>query len=240
MDDAQRLRDLGLPDLTGSLRTAKGTLYQKTIYFGETPVLPPVTGATPGPDALPRDRLLAAATELFIRHGLPNVTLEQIGQASGLTRASLMHLCLSKEDVFHQVLSRQVDAFVTESLRWVDAKVPAPELIRIVAERSFQYIPQRPLLLQLLIGLWVETIPEWGERLAHLRLRCTTGFSRALEIGIAQKVFRPGISLEMVSNLLMDLHAASYLFADSTSPARVIQRRNAALDLIFNGLFVRG
>jgi AcrR family transcriptional regulator len=233
VSDADRLRELNLPDLW-DLSRSRGTLYQKVVSTG----VPAASEAPAKTEATPRERLLEAAGTLFARHGFPNVTLEQIQQAARISSASMFHLCVSKEDAFHQVLVAQVDAFVAESARWVDPSLPATELLRIVAERSFEYLPKRPLMLQLLIGLWVEIMPAWGDRFSLLRERCTTGFAKALEAGIAQKRFRPEINVEMVAHLLMDLHAASYLFADSSSPARVLQRRNAALDLILNGLSV--
>ena len=100
----------------------------------------------------------------------------------------------------------------------------------------------RPLVMQLMLGLLSDLAPERVERLDALRTRFITVIRDALQIGIDQRAFRVDLDVDMTAAVLFDLHVSSYLIhqrapTDKTELAN--RRREAALDLVLNGLRVR-
>ena len=67
----------------------------------------------PGTEASLRDRLAAAAFELFEDHGFENTTVDDIAQRAGVGRTTFFRIYRSKEDVIfpeHDQLLAQMDA----------------------------------------------------------------------------------------------------------------------------------
>ncbi|MFN4100613.1 MAG: TetR/AcrR family transcriptional regulator, partial [Pararhodobacter sp.] len=55
-----------------------------------------------------RDRLLAAAAQLFRQQGYAATTVREIGAATGLLSGSLFHHVRSKEDILFAVMERVI------------------------------------------------------------------------------------------------------------------------------------
>ena len=62
----------------------------------------------------PRDRLLAAAAQLFRRQGYAGTTVREIGAAVGLQSGSLFHHVRSKEDILFAVMERVIAAMLAD------------------------------------------------------------------------------------------------------------------------------
>ena len=58
----------------------------------------------------PRDRILDAATLVFLRHGFRRSSIEQAAETAGLTRQALYHHFKSKEALFRAVIERAYKA----------------------------------------------------------------------------------------------------------------------------------
>jgi len=73
----------------------KAAANQESIRHGDAP------GST-------RDRILAAAQNLFARHGFAGVSMPAIAKASGITAGAIYKHFESKDDLFFEVVSRTV------------------------------------------------------------------------------------------------------------------------------------
>jgi AcrR family transcriptional regulator len=98
--------------------------------------------AAPSPDLDTRERLLAAATELFAATGLHGATVRDIAQAAGANVAAANYHFGSKEALYLEVLRTQfaaIRARLEESAPVpgddVLAKLPRSELIRLLEIR---------------------------------------------------------------------------------------------------------
>jgi AcrR family transcriptional regulator len=56
-----------------------------------------------------RERILNEAYLLFIRHGFAEVSMQQIADTAGLTKATMYHHFRSKEDLFASVCRRELE-----------------------------------------------------------------------------------------------------------------------------------
>ncbi|KAA2264196.1 TetR family transcriptional regulator [Solihabitans fulvus] len=74
-------------------------------------------------DPRARDRLRAAALELFVEHGYDNATVTQITERAGLTRRTFSRYFTDKRDVLFAG-SEQLPAAMSDAVRRADATLP--------------------------------------------------------------------------------------------------------------------
>ncbi|MGP1309423.1 MAG: TetR/AcrR family transcriptional regulator [Phycisphaerales bacterium] len=104
----------------------------------------PETNPTQRPPA--RERLLDAATELFVKHGVNNVGIDAIVEHAGVAKMSLYNHFASKDDLVAAALERLDD----EWFAWLRATV----------ERLGRKPADRPLAFFDALGEWFAT-PEF-------------------------------------------------------------------------------
>ncbi len=189
-----------------------------------------------------RPAVLATAVQLFSNGGYRRVTLEDVARQAGISRAVLGTLFPTKEALLLDAVASEVERFLAEARTWISPHQPAHTLLRTIATRAFEYMGHRPLVMQLMLGLLAELAPERVDQLEALRTRFITVIRDALQIGIEQRAFRTDLDLDMTAAVLFDLHVSSYLIhqrAPSDKAEVATRRREAALDLVLNGLRVR-
>jgi AcrR family transcriptional regulator len=182
-----------------------------------------------------RECILLAAAKAFSRFGFRKASVDEIARSAGVAKGTVYLAAESKEDLFYQVLHREVRAWVAQVAGMIDPRVPADQLLERLSRNGFDYLDQHPLVRDLLFGKANEILPTWSERLAELRALGAANVVEVLRLGVKQKRFRSGLDLEAVASLLQDLQIASYLFIDAASEGTE-RRRQAALDLVLNGL----
>lgn len=84
------------------------------------------------PAALP-ERLLAAATHLFARHGYEATSVAQIVEAAGVTKGALYHYFRSKDDLLHEVYGRVLREQTRRLAAIADGPGPAADRLHAAA-----------------------------------------------------------------------------------------------------------
>jgi TetR/AcrR family fatty acid metabolism transcriptional regulator len=185
-----------------------------------------------------KDAILVAAATHFAKRGFKKTTIDSIAQDAGVAKGTVYLMCTSKEDLFYQVLHREVRAWVAEILKVMDPRAPADQLLMTMAARSVTYLDENPLVRDLLFGRTMELLPDWRERLHELRAIGATHVQEVLRLGIRQGIFRPEIDVEAVATILQDLQLATNMLHSPRERAaeELAPRVEAAFDLILNGL----
>jgi len=70
-------------------------------------------------DAAKRDKVLAAALDVFLRYGYKRVTMNDIAEAAGISRPALYLVFENKEEIFKSVYER----WVKETLGEIEGKI---------------------------------------------------------------------------------------------------------------------
>ncbi len=186
-----------------------------------------------------RGRVLDAATALLLRTGFSKVGLEDVALEAGVARSKLLEICFSREELFFQVLTREVERVVADLQGLLQPDVPVMELMRAVSERSQAFMADHPLLLQLMLGEAADAMPDWADRLNELRQRLLRFSQQVVQVGIDQEILRQDVPAELVAGLLFEVHVAGFLLHGREGPeakVRATQRRAAILDVLYNGL----
>jgi AcrR family transcriptional regulator len=187
-----------------------------------------------------KECILVEAAKAFARHGFKKASIDQIAQMAGVAKGTIYLAVESKEELFYQVLHREVRSWIGEVSKAIDPRVPADELLALTSSVGLAYLDAHPLVKHLLFGEAHVIIPAWGKRLDQLSQLGSENVVRILKLGIEQGVFREDLDVETTAQLLLDLQLAFFALHDRETgaqrEAQIRRRRKAGLDLVLNGL----
>jgi len=186
-----------------------------------------------------KESILRAASKAFSRFGLKKASVDDIARDAGVAKGTVYLACESKEDLFYQVVHRELRAWMGECGHTLDPRIPADQLMESLTVASIAFLESRPLLRDLFLGTYHALMPRWRDRLDELRNLGRANIVELLKLGIKQGRFREDIEVEHVAELLQDLHLGTYLFRAhqlQEDPESALKRLRAGLDLVLNGL----
>lgn len=184
------------------------------------------------------ESILVEAARAFTRHGFKKASVDFIAKAAGVAKGTVYLACESKEDLFYQVLLREVRSWCGEVSKVIDPRVPADQLLVSASRTANSYLQERPLLRSLLFGEAHSMLPDWSDRLDELTRIGLDNVTQILRLGIKQGLFRADIDVDVTAQLLQDLQIAYYLLHDrgADREAKLERRATAGFDLVLNGL----
>jgi AcrR family transcriptional regulator len=155
--------------------------------------------------------LLKAALEVFARNGYRNTTLEEIGEAAGVTKGAIYHYFATKESLLLGVIEHyQTMAFsrAEEAIR--SRRLPASTRIRLLIRKVFSDTEGRRDLLALLVRGVTQEIPSVHERWMRGPAHLWALLAKLVEEGKARGEFRADADGEvgarvLVSGLMLQL-----------------------------------
>jgi AcrR family transcriptional regulator len=183
-----------------------------------------------------RERLLAAARELFAARGYAAVGTEEIVRAAGVTRGALYHQFRDKEALFEAV----VEAVEAETTAAIAARaVDAPDALYALRAggRAFLAICADPHVERILMldAPAVLGSERWREiRNAH-GLGLVTG---VLQAGMDAGAIARGPVTALAHLLLGALHEGALLIVHATDPGAARAEVEAVIDRLLDGLAV--
>lgn len=189
-------------------------------------------------DAAKKDCILLQAARAFSRFGFKKASIDDIAREAGVGKGTVYLAAESKEDLFYQVLHREVRAWQSECARTIDPRVPADALLGTLLTTAMQHVERHPLVLDLLLGETLRALPDWAERLDGLREVGRANVVEVLRIGVRQGLFRADLEVDTVASLLQDFQLAAYRGRIGTAArAREVEARvRVGLDLVLHGL----
>jgi AcrR family transcriptional regulator len=185
-----------------------------------------------------KDCIILEAAKAFARFGFKKASIDDIAKRAGVAKGTVYLAAESKEDLFYQVLHREVREWVAECSRVLDPRRKADEQLVELVRASMQYLEKHALVRELLFGETAELLPTWAARFAELRTLGQANVIQVLRLGIKQKRFRDDLDVDTVASLLQDLEVATYMFhGRGDAPREDLGRRaRVGLDLILHGL----
>jgi AcrR family transcriptional regulator len=155
--------------------------------------------------------LLQAALEVFARNGYRNTTLEEIGEAAGVTKGAIYHYFATKESLLLAVIEHYHALAFTRAEKGIrNRRVPASTRIRLLIRRVFSDTEGRRDLLALLVRGVTQEIPSVHERWMRGPVHLWTLVAKLVDEGKASGEFRPDADGDvgarvLVSGLMLQL-----------------------------------
>src|SRR5260221_8085098 len=188
-----------------------------------------------------QERILRSAAECFGRWGYKKTSVDAVAERAGVAKGTVYLYCDSKEVVFYQSGHRELRQWIADLWKRIDRRRPANELMVEMAASDLEFIERRPLVRDLLFGMFHGLLPDWADRFEELRSLGQKHVVELLELGIRQGVFAPDLDTEATARVLQDMQIAGTLLGHRTrkSPAEVRRQQIAAVRLVMKGLEAR-
>jgi AcrR family transcriptional regulator len=179
-----------------------------------------------------RDRLLAAAQELFGSRGYDGTSIEAVLDATDTKRGSLYHHFASKEELFDAVLDRLV-AGITESVAAAaSAAGPDPVDALVAGCRVWLRLALDPAIQRIFL-VDAPAVVGWT-RLRQLDERHTLGRLRA---GLQRASGLPAEQVDVLAHMLLAaLNEAALLIARAEDPQEVLATAEVAVGTLIDRL----
>jgi AcrR family transcriptional regulator len=180
-----------------------------------------------------RNRILAEATRRFVIHGYNGISMREIAQACGITKAALYYHFRDKEDLILAILDRYLDEMDNLIQRCrSQGGSPRLQLTRVV-QAIFTQLPEQRSLIRLASQEMPNLSIDARKRFSAVYAEKFIGqFEAILAEGIEKGEFRPVNVLLAVWTLLGMMYAFF-----SPSPEREGQNMDQAVALILSIYF---
>jgi AcrR family transcriptional regulator len=191
-------------------------------------------------DTSKKECILVEAAKAFARFGFRKASIDEIAKEAGVGKGTVYLAAESKEDLYYQVLHREIRAWQAECARAIDPRISADELLGTLLALSIQRLVSRPLVTELLQGETFKLLPNWAERLADLRALGRQNVIEVLRLGVRQGVFAKDLEIDTVAALLQDFQLSAWI----AQPAGIeqhdlVHRAKVGLKLVLDGLRTR-
>ena len=93
-----------------------------------------------------KECILVEAAKAFARFGFRKASIDEIAKEAGVGKGTVYLAAESKEDLYYQVLHREIRAWQSECARAIDPRVPADQLLGQLLAISLQRLASRPLV----------------------------------------------------------------------------------------------
>ncbi len=182
-----------------------------------------------------RDRLIAAASELFGQRGYESTSIEAILSAAGVKRGSLYHHFASKEALFDAVLDRQIAGISDAIAAAARAAGPDPVASLRAGCSSWLQMALDPSIQRITL-VDAPAVVGWT-RWRELDGRHTLGRLRANMFRIANNSDLPTDDVDVLAHMLLAaLSEAALLIARAGDPETALAAGQAALETLLDRL----
>jgi AcrR family transcriptional regulator len=119
--------------------------------------------------ALTRERMLGAARTVFARRGFHAASVEEIAAEAGHSTGALYSNFDGKEDLFLEMMEREIDSYSEEIAAGLDQLASVAERARDGARHWMHIVEREPEMLMLFVEFWAYAArdPKASERVAQ-------------------------------------------------------------------------
>jgi len=184
-----------------------------------------------------RERVLAAARQLFSERGYEGATIRDIAQAAGMSTGAVFASFADKSELFEEILTADYEviyAQMTQASR--NAKTIDEALLGLFAIGYGFHVEQLPLLRASIAVSWTRS--EAAERRARADIKHIFRLiADALQRGIDQGQLKADIDGKLLAEMTWDVYVANYRRAvyDGWSVEALLARLSDQLKVIFAG-----
>ena len=181
-----------------------------------------------------RERILAAATELFGAHGYEGTSIGAVLEAAGVARGALYHHFPSKEALFDAVLDRVVAGIAATTAEAARAAADPVESLRAGCDAWLQ-LALDPAVQRIAL-LDPPAVVGWT-RWRELDERYTLGGLRTSLTRIAESGRLPAGNVDLLAHMVLaSVNEAALLIARADDPGAALASGRAAVDTLLTRL----
>lgn len=184
-----------------------------------------------------REKVLAAARQLFVEHGYEAATIRDIARAAGMSTGAVFASFNDKAELFDEILVEDSEALHEPVRQAVEAASTVDEALRGIFSTTYRYYyGQLPLLRAGLAVSWTRS--DAAEQRGRAALRPVfAAVNTALKRGVERGELLADCDTRMLSGILWDVYLGGYRGAlyDGQSLDDAIERMVVRTDAILKG-----
>ncbi|HEX9396941.1 MAG TPA: TetR/AcrR family transcriptional regulator [Burkholderiales bacterium] len=187
-----------------------------------------------------RDRIRAAAAELFARRGYSAATMRQIARRAHVGLGTLFNYAEDKRDLVFLIFNEELNAVTDTALASARPGAPLPDQLIAVFRAHYRWLAAQPALARIL--LQELTFYSSGKQAATfhaIRNRLIDGIAFLTEKAQARGEIRKSESPAVIARYIFFVYSASlrwWIAAQHPDPARGVTDLRRMLKLLFAGL----
>jgi TetR/AcrR family transcriptional regulator len=151
-----------------------------------------------------KELLLNAAQKRFAYYGLSKVTMDEIAADVGLSKAALYYYFKTKEEIFKEVVIREIEQYSTEVKNVVAQKTGASEKLSAFVQLRFKISNELQNLKKVSIDYGIDLRTQLGHTMVKYRENELQYITSIIELGIRSCEFRE-VSAEKTASLIQRL-----------------------------------
>lgn len=184
-----------------------------------------------------RERVLAAARQLFSERGYEGATIRDIAQAAGMSTGAVFASFADKSELFEEILTADYEVIYAQMVQASrNAKTVDEALMGLFGVAYGFHVEQLPLLRASIAVSWTRS--EAAERRARADIKHIFRLiAEALQRGVDQGQLKADIDGKLLAEMAWDVYVANYRRAvyDGWSVEALLARLSDQLKVIFAG-----
>lgn len=186
---------------------------------------------TQAPDK--KERILAAATELFSHYGYGKTALEDIARSANIAKATIYYYFPSKEDLFVAAIQAKAEELFTALNSEIEAASGFDQKLSCFLRLPMKYIfTNMPILVEAMTQIPPNFLQKLDENRQDYRLRMNDLLARIMDFGKAQGIINEQIDSGRFSEIVNDWFLMGDSWFDASDKDRIIQRIERDHELI--------
>jgi AcrR family transcriptional regulator len=145
-----------------------------------------------------RQRVLAAAQELFAAKGFAGTSLADITQKCGISDGLILHHFQSKKNLYRQVLENLAEQYTQSLLQAKEAATSPAEMMQQTLAASFNFWKQDAAYQRISLWAYLEGQTEFAEKEAALTAGLVREVKNLQEQGLLDNRFSPMVFLTLI------------------------------------------
>ena len=184
-----------------------------------------------------RERVLAAARQLFSERGYEGATIRDIAQAAGMSTGAVFASFADKSELFEEILTADYEVIYAQMVQASrNAKTVDEALMGLFGVAYGFHVEQLPLLRASIAVSWTRS--EAAERRARADIKHIFRLiAEALQRGVDQGQLKADIDGKLLAEMAWDVYVANYRRAvyDGWSVEALLARLSNQLKVILAG-----
>lgn len=178
--------------------------------------------------------VLAAAIDLFNRHGYDGTSIGEIADVLGVTKSAIYHHVASKEQLLSQALDEALDELEATVQAATTADGSAYDRLRTVVRRSVEVLVEHQPAVTLLLRVHGDS--DTVRRAQARRRAIDAALAELVTQAAAEGALRDDLDPELVSRLLFGMVNSLVEWYRATGPVSSDEVATAVAALAFEGL----
>lgn len=182
------------------------------------------------------EKILAAAKQLFVKHGYTATSMRQIAEQAKIGKATIYHHFPDKEAVVMALLNQNTTR-MNEVLGQVRDEIAPRKRIQIAVQSSINFLYEYADIMQIVRREVPGVRDQTKNGFAHFFKEYMALIAETIQQGTEQGIFRaidPTDAARVLMTMIQGTFATAYLTNDRSIMAD--QASSALLDVYFNGL----